>query len=74
MGIKKAYGTAARGVLCNISGEFGISVKLLTLLKTCLYETYSKVCICQNLRGILPNENGLKQGNGFSSLLFSVLH
>jgi hypothetical protein len=73
MGFKKAYGTVGREVLYSISGEFGISVKLRTLLETCLNETYSKVRICKNLRGTLPNQNGLKQGDCFS-LYSSVLH
>lgn len=72
MGIKKAC-TVGREVLYNISGEFGISVNLLALLKTCLSESYSKVRICKNLRGTLPNQNGLKEGDVFSPLLFSVL-
>jgi hypothetical protein len=37
----------------------------------CLNETYSKVCISKHLSDRVPTQNGLKQGNALSSLLFN---
>jgi hypothetical protein len=37
----------------------------------CLNETYSKVCIGKRLSGSFPIQNGLKQGDALSPLLFS---
>jgi hypothetical protein len=46
---KKAYDSVRREVLYNIFIEFGISMKLVRLIKMCLNETYSKVCIHKHL-------------------------
>jgi hypothetical protein len=40
---KKAYDSVKREVLYNILLEFGITKKLVRLIKMCLNETYSKV-------------------------------
>jgi hypothetical protein len=40
--------------------EFGIPMKLATLIKTCLNETYNKVRIDKNLFDTFPAQNGLK--------------
>jgi len=42
--------------------EFGMPMKLVRLMKMCLDETYIKVCICKNVSGAFPIQNGLKQG------------
>jgi hypothetical protein len=42
---KKAYDSVKRKVLYNILLKFGISKKLVRLIKMCLNETYSKVCM-----------------------------
>jgi hypothetical protein len=42
---KKAYDSIKREVLYNILLEFGTPKKLVRLIKMCLIETYSKVCI-----------------------------
>ena len=39
----------------------------------CLTETYCRVCIRKNLSDMFPIKNGLKKGNGLSSLLFSFV-
>jgi hypothetical protein len=37
----------------------------------CLNETYRKVCIDKSLSNAFPVQNGLKQGDSLSPLLFS---
>jgi hypothetical protein len=43
----------------------------LGLIKMCLNEMYSKVRIGKHLSGSFPIENGLKQGDALSSVLFN---
>jgi hypothetical protein len=68
---KKAYDSIKREVLYNILLEFGISKKLVRLIKMCLNETYSKVRIGKRLSDKFPIQNGLKQGDALSPLLFN---
>jgi hypothetical protein len=56
--------------LYNILIEFGIPRKQVGLIKLCLNETYSRVCIGKNLSDKFTIENGLKQGDALSPLLF----
>jgi hypothetical protein len=60
---KKAYDSIRREALHNILIEFGIPRKLVGLIKICLSETYSRVCIGKNLSDKFSIENGLKQGD-----------
>jgi hypothetical protein len=46
-------------------------MKLVRLFKLCLNETYSKVCKGNHLSHSLPIQNGLKQGDALSLLLFN---
>jgi hypothetical protein len=46
-------------------------MKLIKIIKIYLNETYSKVCICKHLSDTLPIQNGLKQGDALSPLLFN---
>jgi hypothetical protein len=59
--------------LCNILIEFGIPRKLFGLIKMCLNETYSRVRIGKNLCDKFTVQNGLKQGDALSPLLFLTL-
>jgi hypothetical protein len=68
---KKAYDSVKRGVLYNILLEFGVPKKLVRLIKMCLNETYSKVCVGKLFSDKFPIQNGLKQGDALSPLLFN---
>jgi hypothetical protein len=68
---KKAYDSVKREVLYDILLEFGIPKELGRLIKMCLNETYSKVRIGKLLSHKFPIQNGLKQGDALSPLLFS---
>jgi hypothetical protein len=46
-------------------------MKLVRLIKMCLNETYIKVCIGKHLFDSFPIQNGLKQGDALSPLLFN---
>jgi hypothetical protein len=46
-------------------------MKLVRLIKMCLNEMYSKVCIGKHLSDNFPVQNGLKQGDTLSPLLFN---
>jgi hypothetical protein len=68
--LKKGYDTVRREALYNILNEIGIPRKILGLIKICLNETYSTVRIGKNLSDMFTVENGLKQGDALSPLLF----
>jgi hypothetical protein len=68
---KKAYYLVRLEVLYNILIEFGITRKLVELIKMCLNETYSSVCTGKNQSDKFPIQNGLKQENDLSPLLFN---
>jgi hypothetical protein len=53
--LKKAYESVGREVLYNILIEFGVP----RLIKMCLNETYSAVCIGKHLSDSFPIQNGL---------------
>jgi hypothetical protein len=68
---KKAYDLVRREALYNILIEYGIPRKSVGLIKMCLNETYSRVRISKNLSDKFTTENGLKQGDALSPLLFN---
>jgi hypothetical protein len=51
--------------------EFGVPIKLVRLIKMCLHETYSNVHTGKYLSDSFPIQNGLKQGDALSPLLFN---
>jgi hypothetical protein len=68
---KEAYDSIGREVVYNILIEFVVRMKLVRLMKMCLNETYSKVRIGKHLSNSFPIQNGLKQGDALSPLLFN---
>jgi hypothetical protein len=68
---KKACDLVRREVLYSILIEFGVTMKLVRLIKMCLNETYSEVRIGERLSDNFPIQNGLKQGDALSPLLFN---
>jgi hypothetical protein len=70
---KKGYTSIKREVLYNILPEFGITKKLVRLIKMCLNETYTKVRIVEILSDKFPIQNGLKHGDALSPLLFNFV-
>jgi hypothetical protein len=68
---KKAYDSVTKEVLYNILLEFGILKKLVRLVKMYLNEAYNKVRVGKLLSDKFPIQNGLKQGDDLSPLLFN---
>jgi hypothetical protein len=69
---KKAYDSVKREVLYNILLEFGITKKPVRLIKMYLNKTYSKVRVGKLFSDKFPIQNGLKQGDALSTLLFKL--
>jgi len=59
--------------LYNILIDFGISMKLVRLIKVCLTETYSRVRVGKNSSDVFPIRNDVKQGDALSPLLFNFV-
>jgi hypothetical protein len=51
--------------------EFGVLMKLVRLIKNVINETYTKVRIGKYLSDSSPIQNGLKQRDALSPLLFN---
>jgi hypothetical protein len=68
---KKAYDSVKGEVFYNFLIEFRIPKKRGRLIKMCLNETYSKVRVGKLLSDTFPIQNGLKQGDALSPLLFN---
>jgi hypothetical protein len=69
---KTAYDSIRREVLYNIVIEFGIPMKLVSLVKMCLNETYSRVQVGKHLSDTFRIKNGLKQGDAFIAIAFQL--
>jgi hypothetical protein len=70
---KKAYDSIKREVLYNILLELGVPKKLVRLIKMDLNEIYSEVRVGKLLSHKFPIQNGLKQGDALSPLLFNFV-
>ena len=51
--------------------ETGIPMKLVRLIKMCLNETNSRICVGKHLSDMFPVRNGSKQGDALMPLLFN---
>jgi hypothetical protein len=69
---KKAYHSFRRKDLYNNLFEFGIPMKLATLIRMRLNEAFGRVCVDKRLSDMFPIGNGLTQGGVSSPLLFNV--
>jgi hypothetical protein len=67
---KKDYVSVRRKTLYNNLIEFGVLMKLVTLITICLNETYNKVRIGKNLSHNFSIQNCLKQGGALLPLFF----
>jgi hypothetical protein len=68
---EKAYDSFRKKVLYNILMQFEIPRKLVELIKLSLNETYSTMRIGKYQSDKFPIQNGLKQGDALSPLLFN---
>jgi hypothetical protein len=68
----KAYDSVRREVLYNIVIEFGITRKLVGLIRICLNETYSTLRTGKFQSDKFSIQYGLKQGDALSPLLLNV--
>jgi hypothetical protein len=66
-----AYESIRREALHNILIEFGVTLKLVRLIKMCLNEAYSRVHIGTHLSDTFSIQNDLKQGDALLPLLFN---
>jgi len=57
--------------LYNIPFKFGITMKLVSLIKMCLDETYNSVRVNKYLSDMFPVKNGLKKRDALLPLLFN---
>jgi hypothetical protein len=60
-----------RAVLYNILIEFGIPAKLVKLFEIYLNQTFSKVYVYNYLSDKFLIQNGIKEGDALSPLLFN---
>jgi hypothetical protein len=67
---KKACDSVRRELLYSILVEFAVPMTLGRMIKMCLNETYSKVCIGKHLPDSFPIQNGLKQEDAFITTAF----
>ena len=75
MNFKKAYNSVRMEVLYNILIKFGTPMKLVSVIKMCVNESYSRVGVGKHLSDMFPIKNGLKQGDALSPLLVNfALH
>jgi hypothetical protein len=69
--LKQTYDSVKREVLYNILLDFGIPKKLVRLIKMSLNDTRGKFRVGKLLSDKFSIQNGLKQGDTLSPLLFN---
>jgi hypothetical protein len=70
---KQVYDSDRREVLYKILMEFGILMKLVRLIKTCVTETCRRVCVGKGISDMFPIRNGSKQGDVYHHCLSTLL-
>ena len=70
---RKRHRSGRREILYKIIIEFGITRKLVGLIKMSLTETYGTVWVGKNVSDRFPIRIGLKQGDTSSPLLFNFV-
>jgi hypothetical protein len=68
---KKTYDLVRRKVLYNTLMEFGLSMKLIRLIKMYLNEIYSTTHVGKYLSDNFPIQNGIEQRDALSPSLFN---
>jgi hypothetical protein len=68
---KKTYDSVRREILYSVLIKSGVPMKVARLNKLCLNETYGEVRIGEYLSDGFSIQNGLKQGDVISPLLFN---
>jgi hypothetical protein len=68
---RKAYVSVRSAELCTILIWCGVLLKLVRLIRICLYETQSNVHRGKYLSDTIVIKNGLKQRDDLLSLLFN---
>jgi hypothetical protein len=66
---KKTSDLVISEVLYNIPIHLGIPMELVRLIKVCLNESHSKVCICMLVTGSFSIQNCLREGGALLPLL-----
>ena len=56
----------------NILVDFGVPVKLVSLIKMCLTETYYRLPVGKNVSDMFPIRNSLKQGDALLPLISTL--
>jgi hypothetical protein len=69
--LQETYNSAGKETLYNIVPEFGIHMELVWLIKLCLNETYSKVCIERYLSGTFPIKMVCKKRDDLTPLILN---
>jgi hypothetical protein len=67
---QKVY-VLVRNRVLNNNEQCWVPMTTIRLIKMCLNEMNNKMCICKHLSDNFPIQNGLKQGDSLSPLLFN---
>ena len=57
----------------NILADFGVTMKVVGLIKMCLNETFSKVHIGKHFSDTFPFKYGLKEGDAYNHCFATLL-